>query len=136
MANFESVLPALMNGKEVRRDEWGCGSCMYVNAQGQFMRTPTQYPRVCGSGAPFSVGQDYDWILDLNDVTAKDWSVVRPLSRLARHRQFPNPSATHRKLTSVDTKLAFSESQGVFGYVERFTSVFHQLFRRDRTVAE
>jgi hypothetical protein len=136
MANFESVLPALMNGKEIRRDEWGCGSRMYVNAQGQFMRTPTQYPRVCGSAAPFSVGQDYDWILDLSDVTAKDWSVVTPLSRLERHRQFPNPSATHRKLASFDAKLALGEAQSVLGYVERFTSVFHQVFRRDRTVAQ
>jgi hypothetical protein len=34
MASFESALPALMNGKRIRRNEWGCGSRMYAMSMG------------------------------------------------------------------------------------------------------
>jgi hypothetical protein len=136
MASFESVLPALMNGKRIRRNEWGCGSHMYENEHGELMRTPTQYPTLCDDTSCHRTADDYGWMLNLDDLTAKDWHIAMPLSGLDRHRQFPNPSSTHRELTSSDAKLALSKPQRVLRYVERFASVFHQFFRRNRAAAE
>jgi hypothetical protein len=65
MANFTAAAKAINSGKHVRRNGWGKGSAMYADANGQLMRTR-------------NAGASYGWILDLNDLTAKDWQVVEP----------------------------------------------------------
>jgi hypothetical protein len=136
MAGFENVLPALMNGKGIRRDEWGCDSRMYANYDGQLMRTPTQYPKVCDEVSHSSNGHDYGWVLSLDDLAAKDWQVITPLSRFEWNRQFPNPSATHGELARFDSKLILSKPQRVLRYAKCLARVFHQFFRRNWPVLE
>lgn len=74
MANFATVVPSLKDEKGVRREEWGAGSIVYANVDGQLMRTPTLYPRIVGGNRTDE--QDYGWTLDLNDLLATDWQVV------------------------------------------------------------
>lgn len=74
MISFETALKALVDGKHIRRSKWGEGSLMYADANGTLNRTPNK-------GARVQTG-DYSWALELNDLTAKDWQMVEPTSRL------------------------------------------------------
>lgn len=74
MADFATAVRSLRDGKYVRRDEWGAGSIMYADVDGQLMRTPTLYARIVGRNRTDE--QDYGWTLDLNDLVATDWQLV------------------------------------------------------------
>jgi hypothetical protein len=67
MTTFENALSTMNNGGKVTRAAWDKGSAMYADEHGQFMRTPAH-----NSSMPH-----YGWILDMRDITATDWRVVR-----------------------------------------------------------
>lgn len=71
MARFNAAIEALAEGKHVRRDGWDKGSTMYADGDQQLMRTPHD-------GATHDT--DYNWSLDLTDITATDWQSVEPTS--------------------------------------------------------
>lgn len=71
MTSFDIAMKALSEGKHVRRDEWEAGSTMYANEDRQLMRTPS-------SGA--ACASDYNWSLDLSDLTATDWRLAETTS--------------------------------------------------------
>lgn len=71
MADFGNMLPALENGEKIRRDVWEGNSVMYSDCNRQLMRTPNK-------GAMHNI--DYNWVLDLTDIIAKDWQVVKTTS--------------------------------------------------------
>jgi len=64
-------MEALAEGRHVRRDGWDNGSTMYADSNGQLMRTPSD-------GAKH--GSDYNWTLDLSDITSTDWKSAEPKS--------------------------------------------------------
>jgi hypothetical protein len=67
MADFKATVKALNNGGHVRRNEWGEGSTMCANQDGQLTRVGPD-------------GNTYGWMLDLNDINATDWQTVEPTS--------------------------------------------------------
>ncbi len=67
MADFRATVKALNNGGLVRRNEWGEGSTMCANQDGQLTRVGPD-------------GNTYGWMLDLNDINATDWQTVKPTS--------------------------------------------------------
>jgi hypothetical protein len=73
MAGFINAAEAINNGKHVRREEWGKGSTMYADSEGQLQRVGPN-------------GDTYGWMLDLNDINAMDWQTVKPTSS---HQQMP-----------------------------------------------
>lgn len=69
MAGFNVAVEALSDKRHIRRKGWGEGSTLYADSDNQLMRTFNG-----------DVSGAYSWILDLNDLTAKDWTVVVPTS--------------------------------------------------------